>query len=418
MFCEKCGTKNEETSVYCKNCGALLVKNDGIINNISGDIIPEQNMVQNTDVYMHNISVKMSKWSVIIAVEIIMLAILAYGLKWVGDKFYGPEYVAERYFETIMEGDLKDAYNFLDVKESDFISKELFCETYTSDGRGEMSDFSVKMKKFDAVSATVEVTYRISNEKEERAQEILLLKKDTKKFFIFNDWKVQPQGLIYNDLFVSVPHDAAVTMDGIIIEKELKQDGDGLYDVYLIPEVFFGNHIFKVEMDGAQPVVKNMPISNAIDFGEDNVIQISHLHLQKESLNKITKNSKSVFKSIMDAKVKDSDAGFIDDLVDVTEGADYTKNYYEDFLSSDSDYIRVEDIEIKSKNFDEDDYGYSDFSSESYQTVAVSEVTCKCNYKNEYSYDESQDEIMAVFYYGYINGKLGLQAVKMTSYGW
>lgn len=48
MYCNKCGTKNENDSIYCVNCGNKLVNNNEIVNN-SNNSINSNGLVEKTN---------------------------------------------------------------------------------------------------------------------------------------------------------------------------------------------------------------------------------------------------------------------------------------------------------------------------------------------------------------------------------
>lgn len=416
MFCAECGAKNEDSSRYCENCGALLVSNEVGSDTIPSRILSTQSEETGFNISRSDMRMKISRWTVVVVLQVIVLMILAYGIKWIGDNYYSAEYIAEKYFETIMEGDLGEAYEFLEVKESDFISKETFEKAYRPESRGKLGSYSVKEEQRNSASATVRVTYRVLNESGERTKEIVLLKKADKRLFIFDDWKVNPGEDIVSDVSVYAPQNAVVSLDGIDLGKEYKKSKEDGYDIYQIPEVFCGKHVVSATKENAQSVEKNVAFSSVLDEEEANVVRLPQMYLQKEVLQKISENSKNVFKSIMDAKVKGANAAFIDSVVKDSEGADLTKRYYENFLSVEENYLRIKDILVRAvDNSNEDSYyDFNGFYNEDYPTEAKAEVRANCIYQDAYGYEESQ-EIFAMFYYGYIDGKLSLLAVELAS---
>lgn len=414
MFCAECGTKNDDSAKYCENCGALLVSNEVVSDDIQDTMLPMQNEVINSDIAIPRMHIKFSKWMVAVVLEVIVLAVLAYGVKWIGDKYYSAEYIAKSYFETIMEGDLGEAYEFLEVKESAFISKELFKKTYKPESRGKLGSYSVKEEREDSVSATVTVTYRVLNESEERMKEIVLLKKPDKKFFIFDHWKINPGEDIAADVSICVPQNAAVSLDGVNLGKEYKKSkGDG-YDIYQVPEIFCGKHVINATKEDTQPIEKNVVFYS--DTGEEeNVVWLPQMHLEKKVLQRIAENSQNVFKCIMDAKIKDTNAAFIDNLIVDSEGADFTKRCYENFLTVAGSYLRLKDIQVRAVDIGEDDdYDFNSFISEDSPVEAGVEVDASCIYQDGYGYEEEQ-EVFAMFYYGHIDGELSLLAVELES---
>ncbi len=414
MFCAECGTKNDASARYCENCGALLVSNEIVSDGIQDTMLPIQNEIINSDIAMPGMHIKFSKWMVAVVLEVIVLAVLAYGVKWIGSKYYSAEYIAGNYFEAIMEGELGEAYEFLEVKESDFISKKLFKETYKPESRGKLGSYSVKEERQDGVSATVRVTYRVLNESDERVKEIVLIKKPDKKFFIFDHWKINPGEDIVADVSICAPQNATVSLDGISLGKEYKKLREDGYDIYQIPEVFCGKHVINAAKEDTQPVEKKVVLYSDMEE-EENVVWLPQMHLEKKVLQRIAENSKNVFKSIMDAKIKNTNAAFIDNLIVDSEGVDFTKRCYANFLTVAGNYLRLKDIQVRAADIgEEDDYDFNSFISENSSVVAGVEVEASCIYQDGYGYEEEQ-EIFAMFYYGHTDGKLSLLAVELES---
>ena len=158
MFCPKCGTPNNEGSKFCANCGAALIANtvNGTANNINGTVsggthvnkgfngingmggtpvnngfngingmggTPVNNGYNGTNgmggipvndgYYVQTSSTtskKISKRTWIIVAEIAAIVVLAFVFQMNARKECSPESVAERYFQTYTQGDLKDVY--------------------------------------------------------------------------------------------------------------------------------------------------------------------------------------------------------------------------------------------------------------------------------------------------------------------
>ena len=100
------------------------------------------------------------------------------------------------------------------------------------------------------------------------------------------------------------------------------------------------------------------------------------------------------------------------------EGADFTKNYYENFLTVEGSYLRVKDIQVRAMDSSNGDsyYDFNGFSSEDSLTEAGVEVSSNCIYQDAYGYEVVR-QVSAMFYYGYLDGKLSLLAVELESEG-
>lgn len=430
MFCGKCGAKNIDAAKFCEKCGAPMVSNAPF-----SVAKQEQKMeiVANNSTYAPKMEFKLSKRDILIFLELVLIIALAYGGKLIADKYYTPTYVAEQYFETLMEGDLGKAYDFLNVKDSEFLSKDMFVKTYRVKSRGKLGAFYAQEKKRDQISATVEITYRLENGDKDKKKEIVLQKKGTKKFFFFDEWEVSLSDGIVKDIPVYVPSEAEVWLDDIKLDE--KEWTEEFYDAYCIKEAFAGTHTLKVTKPGSQTVVRNIVLDSEGEYDES-LLEVEQMYLEEETLQQINNHAQTAFKKIMDTKARNLFPSFIEVLVTDPDGLGYTKDCYRRFLTLGSDYVRVKDIKVVSTDCDiwenssdindyeqyydegEDEaYILEPFHSKSNLIVAKAELSCTCIYEDSYGYEDEKD-IEGTFYYGYVDGALSLLAVKLVPDGY
>lgn len=405
MFCRKCGAKNEDTVKFCIQCGAALEGNAG-----SDSLVPSQEKENGTELT----SLKkplLSKGLIAIVVEAIVLVVLVCGGKYIGDTYYDPVYVAECYFDTLMEGELGEAYDYLDIKESQFLSKEMFKKTYEVEDRGRLGSFTAKEEQRKENAVKVEVTYRLTNETGDKTKQIIMEKRG-KKCLFFDDWKVNIGDSIKREIEITAPSGSKVLLDDVELGEKYKKTSEYGQDGYSVDALFCGRHIIKASRADAQDIVQTEYVYP--DDDSELLIGVKNLKLKKEKLEQISKNAQEVFKKIVDAKSKQQDAGFLNDLIKHKQGAANTKQYYDDFLNWEDTSFQFSQITVTAMDAgnpqclsDEDIFDVA--------IVAEVNVTGKCQYQVDLLGNNItlSQHVATKMYYGYIDEELSLVEVKM-----
>lgn len=399
MFCEKCGTENEAGARFCEGCGAALTE-DGGSSAGQGKGGGAQGGLKKA---------LLSKGTIAIAVEVIVLAALIVGVKFIGDAYYDPVYLAGCYFETLMEGDLGEAYDYLDIQGSEFLSKEMFRKTCDVENRGRLSSFTAKEKKRKENAVMIEVTYRLKNETGDQTKQIIMEKKD-KKFFLFHDWKVNPGSTIKRQVDISAPSGAKVLLDDVELSDKYKKGSEGGTDAYTIDALFCGNHVIKASRQDTQEVVQTEYI-NPNDDSEWFII-VNRPKLKKEKLEQISKNAQEVFRKIMEAKSKGQDSGFIDEMISHKKGAENTKKYYGGFLTMNAPHYDVDHIRVGAVD-ESDPQCLSDIDGITDEIIAEVCLSGQCHYESNNT--KITQNVLVVMVYAYVDGKLSLIEAIMSN---
>lgn len=143
MFCPKCGKKNKDGAKFCEFCGEEIKSEESIH-------LPKKRKFDKKNI-------------IIIALILIIIFILCIIGVVLNNKFR-PSNVASSYFEAISANDLGKVYDFIDVPESDFTSKEIF-EKVSEEDDLDLVNYEVINEEIssDGLSAQVEISYTVTD---------------------------------------------------------------------------------------------------------------------------------------------------------------------------------------------------------------------------------------------------------------
>lgn len=275
MFCENCGTKNADDAAFCENCGARLapeIPAEQAMPDMQGGApftAPEAAYVPPQPAMQIPAAPRkpMSKKTKAIIIAAVALAVVLFGGFQLLKSMASPDKVAKGYFESIVNGNYEEAYSYLDVAKSEFITAENFANVM-KEKNGEAEDnvlnFSVTEEKPDryydyyssssdsrenALKKVYRVEYTKQGEEETYSETIILLKQNSKKFLFFDDYKVAANNLVATDYEIRVPSGSQVYINDALVSdsyKVEKEDGYSYLDYYVIPAIFEGNYSLKV----------------------------------------------------------------------------------------------------------------------------------------------------------------------------
>ena len=271
MFCSECGSKNENGSLFCENCGHKF--EETVKKEIKTKKEPTKQQGKNN----------ITKY---IIISIVVLLVGAYLLI---DNMFSPTKVAEGYFNAVTNLDADKLYGYLDVEESEFTSKKVFKDIINSenDSKKEVINYSIDKveKSTDGMSASVTIKYMLKDSKDSSTLKIDLVKSKNKKWLLFNNWKVNTGDyIVAKDYKFNLPTGSKLTIEGKKVDKKyLKETEDGI-DTYVIPALFATNYNVKVELMGLE--IENKVKINSysdynLDFTEDNISKTGKEKLQK-----------------------------------------------------------------------------------------------------------------------------------------
>lgn len=488
MFCPKCGTPNKTGDRFCANCGAALIANtvpagnpvnggyngagingsnpmtgagaNGGINgsnpmtgagtnggiNGSNPIpgagtnggINGSNPISGAGInggfYSAGTaqapSKKISKRTWIIAAEIVVIVVLAFVFQMNAKKEYSPESVAERYFLTYTQGDLKDVYKYIDAGEGDFLCENTFETAVNLNDnsiRGDISNYSVFVKENDGYRATVQVTYQTkSGGNNDRTMSMTLKKTGNKKLLFFDEWAVSNSFSTVSNSTICVPKGSKVTLDGIDVTKKTKAEdrSDGM-TCYVIDKIYSGSHVVEVQADGFQS------IKNKIELTDDDIYYTANMILTEDVVKRIAGEAVKYNKMFIENAVKQEEGarllGQMNPVDSSAVDSDYTD--FKEYLQTsrwNSDTFSYEDTSVSKAVLSDVNVSYEeggtnkdedyDFYTED-DTVIVGAITITENMKGSYAESDLEDmgcEITQKYYYGIKDGGIVLYSVSTS----
>lgn len=424
MFCAECGKANPDNAKFCEYCGSRLVSNvpnnnlpkqadSSFENGANQNIATEMKMPVMPETVFENESSVMpvSKLSILIVFEIIIVIAAVYAGKMIGDKYYNSEYLASQYFECLMNGHPDKAYEYCSKdNESDFISREMYCSVIGS-GNKKILSYKISKMEQDLDVEKYEVVYRLAEDDSKYKMTITMKKNPDKKiFFIFDDWKVSMTDFICKDYIINVPKGVKVIFDNIVLTEsntEKIPDKEAVYATYKIGAVFTGDHVIEISRDYFQSVKSSIYISN--DSEGENYYYLEQMYLEKSVLNELANDAKEKFKYIIKAAANGDYTSIIDQCVS-KEGREYASN---SLLQVIPDYFNKLEVNNISFNAADNMYDYYSEYNESYVAEVTAYAGLGYSYlEYGYEYDDYRD-INAYFYYGFDdNGKFEIKSIE------
>lgn len=268
MFCENCGSKLEDRAIFCPNCGARIGEDS-----MAAPVQPETQQPEQP------IEKKpMEKKQKVLIAEIAVLVLLVIALFKVGNHLTNPKYVAEKYFEAEVDGDSKKAFEYLDLPQSTLLTYENYEKYMENNAMKSVSNYKVKegnsdssylngifgsdAKENDAITKTYVCEYIATGDNSQKTEELQLVKQKSKKWLLFDNWKVCPASLI-SGFTVDVYNGMTVLMDGKNVSElavSTTQDQETRTS-YTLPVAFPMQYDFVTQAPGCKDVTESIDLA-------------------------------------------------------------------------------------------------------------------------------------------------------------
>lgn len=273
--------------------------------------------------------------AIISLVTAVVIAIIIFFIENVA--MTGYKSVAEKYDKAMNEGRYEDAYEYLDIEDSVFLTKKEFLER-NSIASDLLNSFdlqsaleAVGTKGVDiAISRLLGVQYKVVEDHEEDGNATVTFEKTSKydavgvlkgmttlnlkksehnHMGIFSNWRVEDETLIAKDITLYIPKAKRVLIDGIEIPSSYVDGEKDNYTIYKIPGLYTGDHICSLTMDG-----ENYKHFNIASNRSKDTIYVEDINVTIEQQQEAMRAAYDAFKTIVSAEARGADFNEIQEL--------------------------------------------------------------------------------------------------------
>lgn len=376
MFCGECGTKNEKSDAFCKECGRPLIHEE---NNITGAMKQPRKPMS-------------KKNKIIIGVLAVIILVLGIGYK-VGSDMTSPEAIAEDYIKAVINKDSDRLYKYLELEgDKTFVSKKIFKELMgntSDDDSSSIENYKITEVTYGdgKLTAKVKFTYTEKGSTDEETEYVNLTKQKDNKYFIFDNWKIadlSTDSMAMKDYKIKVTKGSTVTFSGVkLTDKYLsKEDSTSTVDVYVLPLVFTTTNTLKTVLPSGIEIEEKVTPSkyystHTVSFDEDSLTDAAKDKLitkSKEVLTSIYTNA------IAKKQFNEIKSSFEHSGLDLTDLETNYNSFVSDLSSASSTLTSIEFTDASLYDVELNDDGYL-------------EVEVRVNYNYSVSYTDWNDEV-------------------------
>lgn len=295
MFCENCGTEYSDKQLFCEKCGAKLPVSHKSVFEENKPVQQSYVSAGNRVKYNNNNTLpkkSLSKPTVIVITELlILLGMLYFLVPYITHKF-SAEHKAEQYFVALANGDYDKVYSLFNIDQNE--EKNILLNKdglkYYRDYQGVSNILNYKVNKNETDTSNkndlrkeVEISFTDKESSGEHYFSVNLVKEADKKFFFFDNWRVDYANVTVSDIRVVTLKDAKLKIDGKEIPEKYEADeGSDENSTFIIPKLFIGRHKLEATKSGMDTLTVNTDILNGND-----TISMENMLLSKESVDKL-----------------------------------------------------------------------------------------------------------------------------------
>lgn len=245
--------------------------------------------------------------------------------------------VAEKYDRAINEGRYEDAYEYLDVEDSVFLTEKEFLErnSVLSDvlngfdvksivktlgkkginiALSRLLGVQYKVVEAEDADGMASVTYEKSSKYDpygilKGMSTVQLKKSDHNHMLFFPNWRISDDSIIVNDITLYVPKCQKVLINGIEMPASYMQGEEGNYVIYKIPGLYNGDQVCSITMDGENYKHYNISAKKSKD-----TIYVEDINATPEQQLEAVNAAYDAFKKIIDAEARGADFNEIKDI--------------------------------------------------------------------------------------------------------
>lgn len=255
MYCEYCGKKMDEDSVFCEHCGKKIEE--------------ETKKTETKKIEARKIEKEVVKKrhpaETRILFAIILVVVFGYVFFLELRHFNSPENAMNGIMKDFREQNYQAILENFGIENNEFISSEIFSNVY-KDKLDELKIFDYQVVSCDLKTeskANCTVSYKTSKNGITEQKNYDLVLKEEKKFLLFQDWALEETNVkAINDYILYLPKDS----QALLLGKELNNyrsslnDKDG-YDAYKIPKLFNGIYPLEITFSNGMKMSKELAVT-------------------------------------------------------------------------------------------------------------------------------------------------------------
>lgn len=351
MFCPNCGVKCNDTDLFCGECGTSLAEYREEAD--SAAVIKEADEQFDKMVEMPVQKPKVSKMSLILVAEAVIMAALLVGIYFSLDKKYSSETTALEYWKAKADCEWSKVYDYYSFEKEDMLSKQMYVNAHAQD------DTSIKYQSVEAKrsgnpkgsdTVTYGITYRETGSGNEEYETVSLIKGD-KKFLFWNEWSVVPEDEVVDEWSITVPENATVKLNDEEMKESKPSEQEGMKEV-IVSGLFQGRYQLEVSEKGMESY-RDIVMIDSGTFGES-----VKLVPTEEEKQKLAEQLGTDLEKILTSAVAKEDFTKMRELFsEEAMKRSFVKSSYEDFYKlMDTEGIVVQafdisDIRMTSNNY-------------------------------------------------------------------
>ena len=351
MFCPECGKKNAKEASFCEFCGAKIAEESKVI-------MPKKPRKP------------MNKKTKIILIVVIALVLILGGGGLILSNNFKPSKIATEYFEALVNNDTDKIYDYINIPENEFTTKEIFKKVVETE-EADIVNYQIVSEELssDGLSAQVTFSYTVEGRQNPLKQTIYLVKDKKNKLLIFDNWKISDgSSLVEKDYKVRTFKGASLKLEGVTVDKKYKEESDDSdYDTYVIPAIFKGEY-------SAQITLKNgLTTESTLDVGgyssSLNSFELSDKD-EKALEAAVKKDVKKLYDSAIGKKAfNDIKKDFEYKDADLSDLEDAYNSFASSIQNNELQEYTLTDVEVDRTSINDDGYLYVTVSLEYKYTV-------------------------------------------------
>lgn len=327
MFCSNCGMENDKDDVFCEKCGKRLVQK----------------------------KFKLTRKMIAIGAAVAVVLAASVAFVCVGYAGSGYKKAAREYAQAVLECDWDTAYDLVDFPESEFLTKEIYKEIHKDETPKDLVSITVAERQESQYDRFVQdtgkrvtVTYLALGE----SQSDMNLRMDVlpeKYMMFFKQYKVNSRLFLTENVYVMVPFDSKLTVNGVEVGDTYKTTSDPtgvstkMMDEYKIPYLFKGNNTFKVTGE----MIEDYETTFWVDGSRKEVIiSSSKVRMKEGILDNLLTQAETDLKMIADASLKNKDISKISNRISPSDLNAVKERYGHLLLDCHSSYGDVLTLEL------------------------------------------------------------------------